>query len=69
MSKPLQSKHYYNICQQDSNGILWTIANNYTQEQVMDYIKDVPDSLRKDLAVIMVETNTFDVSFEFMENN
>lgn len=36
MTKPLQSRHYYNICQQDSNGILWTIANNYTQEQVVD---------------------------------
>jgi len=69
MSKHLHSQHHYNICQRDSNGILWSIARNYTEDQASDYVKDMPESLRKGLAVIMVETNTSDVSFEFLEND
>jgi len=66
MSKQLHAQHHYNICERDSDGILWCISNNLTREQVKEQLKG-DRSMYDEIVVVMVETNSFDVSFEFME--
>lgn len=65
MSKHLVSQHHYNICERDSEGTLWVIANNYTRERVFEFLNTEDTSVYNEIVVVLVETYTFDVSFEF----
>lgn len=64
MSNHLHSQHHYNLCERDSDGILWCISNNLTREQVKEQLKE-DLSMYHEIVVVMVETNSFDVSEEF----
>lgn len=65
MNNPLTTQHHYNICERDSEGTLWVIANNYTRRRVFEFLITEDTSVYNEIVVVKVETNTFDVSFEF----
>ena len=67
MSKHLHSQHHYNVCERDYDGVLWCIRTNLSRESLMEFLKEEDLSMYHEIVVVMVETNTFDVSFEFME--
>lgn len=69
MSKHLVSQHHYNICERDSEGTLWVIANNYTRERVFEFLNTEDTGVYNEIVMVKVETNTFDVSFEFLGND